>query len=81
MKGIFRKMLCALLAFAMAVPLASCAPTGREQPKYDPKSPDSIKIIVSNLGFGVEFAYDIAEAFMATHPGKTVTVESTVGAS
>ncbi len=81
MKGIFRKMVCALLAFAMAAPLAACAPTGREQPKYDPKSPDSIKIIVSNLGFGVEFAYDIAEAFMTTHPGKSVTVESTVVAS
>lgn len=82
MKGIFRKLLCTLMAFTMVVPLAACSSTGgRKQPKYDPNSPDSIKIIVSNLGFGVEFAYDIAEAFMTTHPGKSVTVESTVVAS
>ena len=80
MKKIFRKAVCALMALVMTVPLAACGggEGERKQPKYDPVSPDSIKIVVSNLGFGVEWAYDIAAAFMTTHPGKSVTVEPTV---
>ena len=79
MNKIWKKAVCLLAIFVLCVPMTACGGNNeRKQPVYDPQSSTSIKVVVKNLGFGVDWAYDIAEAFMETHPGTSVTVEKTV---
>ena len=58
--------------------LGSIAACNNNQSGYDPLNQDQIKIIVSDLGYGVEHINQIAKAFENTHPGKSVIVEDTV---
>lgn len=51
---------------------------GRPGSHYNPRDPQSIKVVVADLGFGVEWANAIADAFESTHPGTSVEVEDTV---
>ena len=69
-----KKTVALLCAAAMAFSFASCG--GNDT--YDPLDPDQIKLVVSDLGFGTDQFYAIAEAFETTHPGKKVEVEETV---
>lgn len=73
--------LAAGMTFGVSLSAAGCSGVSGDQPTYDPVSPDSIKVLVSELGFGIEWAKAIGKAFMDTHPGKTVTVEGTVMSS
>ncbi|MBQ8685477.1 MAG: extracellular solute-binding protein [Clostridia bacterium] len=72
-KRIFALSCAALLVTSCS--LTACGGTGES---YDPLDPDQIKVVVSNLGFGTDQFFAIAEAFENTHPGKTVVVEETI---
>lgn len=78
MKKVLLRVMTALFAFVLCFSAVSCKVKDEwDQPKYDPASPDSIKIVIPKLGFGIDWLYAIAKAFMTTHPGKSVTVEKT----
>ncbi len=64
-----------LLTLIMTFSLGACSP---KADAYDPLNQDQIKIVISDLGYGVEHFSQIAKAFENTHPGKTVIVEDTV---
>lgn len=70
----FIALTCAVLT-TMTCSLTAC---GGKKDKYDPLDPDQIKIVVSDLGFGTDQFFAIAEAFENTHPGKKVVVEETI---
>ena len=69
------------LLLCMSAGVSCFAGCGGGSEKYDPANPDQIKVMVSNLGYGYQWALDIAEAYEATHPGKKVEVEDTVMSS
>lgn len=70
-----KKFLAVTCAAILAFSFSGC---GKSEGKYDPLDPDQIKVIVSNLGFGTDQFYAIAEAFENTHPGKKVVMETTI---
>ena len=74
MKKKFMALTCAAIT-AVSFSFTAC---GKQGEKYDPLDPDQIKIVVSNLGFGTDQFFAIAEAFENTHPGKTVVIEETI---
>ena len=69
-------LLCAGTTLFSVGALGGCDNNKKEN--YDPLNEDQIKIMVSNLGYGVEHISQIAKAFENTHPGKSVIVEDTV---
>lgn len=75
MKKKFVALACAALV-TTTCSFTACG--GGDGEKYDPLNMDQIKIVVSNLGFGTDQFFAIAEAFENTHPGKTVVVEETI---
>lgn len=70
-----KNLVAILCAVSTLSSFAACSP---KSDGYDPLNQDQIKIIVSDLGYGVEHINQIAKAFENTHPGKTVVVEDTV---
>ncbi|MDY4895279.1 MAG: ABC transporter substrate-binding protein, partial [Candidatus Borkfalkiaceae bacterium] len=70
-----KKFLAVTYAAILAFSFSGC---GKSEEKYDPLDPDQIKVIVSDLGFGTDQFYAIAEAFENTHPGKKVVMETTI---
>ncbi len=82
MNKILKRTMVSVLAACSVLSAAACG--GRlggglgGGKKYNPADPKSLKVVVSNLGFGTDWAKAIAKAFERTHPGVTVTVEDTV---
>lgn len=75
MNKILKRTMVAVLAACSVLSTAACQQGGS---RYNPRDPKSLKVVVSNLGFGTDWAHAIGKAFENTHPGTTVVVEETV---
>lgn len=77
MKKRILTVMMALFMFGSVSTMAGCNQT-RPGSQYNPLDPQSIRVVVSDLGFGTDWLNAIATAFENTHPGTTVTVDKTV---